>query len=76
VDDLAIVTMAVELGDRFAGNFDSDRAAAQAPLIASDMVSFPIRGAPRPCDRYGVVGTMTARQVGRERRRQPLRADG
>jgi hypothetical protein len=28
VDDLAIVTMAVELGDRFAGNFDSDRAAA------------------------------------------------
>jgi hypothetical protein len=28
VDDLAIVTMAVELGDRFAGNFDFDRAAA------------------------------------------------
>jgi hypothetical protein len=28
VDDLAIVTMAVKLGDRFAGNFDFDRAAA------------------------------------------------
>jgi hypothetical protein len=28
VDDLAIVTMAVELCDRFAGNFDFDRAAA------------------------------------------------
>jgi hypothetical protein len=28
MDDLAIVTMAVELGDRFAGNFDFDRAAA------------------------------------------------
>jgi hypothetical protein len=28
VDDLAIVAMAVELGDRFAGNFDFDRAAA------------------------------------------------
>jgi hypothetical protein len=28
VDDLAIVTMAVELGDRFAGNFDFDGAAA------------------------------------------------
>jgi hypothetical protein len=28
MDDLAIVTRAVELGDRFAGNFDFDCAAA------------------------------------------------
>jgi hypothetical protein len=39
VDDLAIVTRAVELGDRFAGNFDFDLAARQATLIASTLTS-------------------------------------
>ena len=47
VDDLAIVTMAVELCDRFAGNFDFDRAAAAGDCHRFGHGFVSNRGAPR-----------------------------